>query len=315
MVGQLIISKMCCHSLLWRNTPLPSRTICVWWIILLSCNYWSLFMWSIFLSMCCVAIKNCAKTGQFKVTGGSWLKLSWRCISSSNSGIPKDSYLNHEYKLTLPGIDKLIHFIRLRGCHCHIYTEKDLARAFRQIPLDPKDGPLLGFVVNNQLYFHTRFPFGLRSPTMVCQRVTKAVIHILTTEGYLADVYIDDFYRVELPELAGVAFNRMTELFEELGLEASPAKDQLPNTQMLVLEIWFNTHDMTISVPEFRLLELTAELSHWLELEQATKHQLQVLVGKLSYVCSCVRPRRAFTSRLLNELRSCDSRCSTIPES
>ena len=181
--------------------------------------------------------------------------------------------------------------------------------------MDPKDGPLLGFVVNNQLYFHTRFPFGLRSPTMVCQRVTKAVIHILTTEGYLADVYIDDFYRVELPELAGVAFNRMTELFEELGLEASPAKDQLPNTQMLVLEIWFNTHDMTISVPEFRLLELTAELSHWLELEQATKHQLQVLVGKLSYVCSCVRPRRAFTSRLLNELRSCDSRCSTIPES
>ena len=93
------------------------------------------------------------------------------------------------------------------------------------MPLDPKDVPLLGFVVNNQLYFHTRFPFGLRSATMVCQRVTKAVIHILTTEGYLADVYIDDFYGVDLAELAGVAFQRMTELFDELGLEASPAKD------------------------------------------------------------------------------------------
>ena len=54
---------------------------------------------------------------------------------------------------------------------------------------------------------------------MVCQRVTKAVIHILTSEGYLADVYIHDFYGIETPELAGVAFNRMTELFEELGLE------------------------------------------------------------------------------------------------
>ena len=240
--------------------------------------------------------------------------LSFPDGASVNSGIPKDRYLNHEYKLTLPGVDRLIHFIRLRGYHCHIY-KKDLARAFRQIPLDPQDVPFLGFVVNNQLYFHTRFPFGLRSATMVCQRVTKAVIHILTTEGYLADVYIDDFYGVELPELAGVAFNRMTELFEELGLEASPAKDQLPNTQMLVLGIWFNTDDMTISVPEFRLLELRAELSHWLELELATKHQLQVLVGKLSYVCSCVRPGRAFMSRLLNELRSCDSRRSTIPVS
>ena len=98
----------------------------------------------------------------------------------------------------------------------------------------------------------------------------------------------------------------MTELFDELGLEASPAKDQLPNTQMLVLRIWFNTDDMTVSVPEFRLLELRAELSHCLELEQATKKKkLQVLIGKLSYVCSCVRPGRAFMSRLLNELRGC----------
>ena len=233
---------------------------------------------------------------------------------SVNSGIPKDSYLTHECKLVLPGVDRLVHFIRLRGRHCHIY-KKDLARAFRQIPLDPKDVPLLGFVVDNQLYFHTRFPFGLRSATMVCQRVAKAVIHILTSEGYLADVYIDDFYGVEIPELAGVAFNRMSELFEELGLEASPAKDQLPNTQMLVLGIWFNTDDMTISVPEFRLMELKAEISHWLNLERATKHQLQVLVGKLSYVCNCVRPGRAFMSRLLNGLRSCDSRRSSIPVS
>lgn len=108
---------------------------------------------------------------------------------SVNSGMPKDSYLNNEYKLVLPGVDRLIHFIRLRGRHCYIY-KKDLARAFRQIPLDSKDVPLLGFVVNNQLYFHKRYPFGLRSATMVCQRVTKAVIHILSTESYLADVYI-----------------------------------------------------------------------------------------------------------------------------
>lgn len=74
--------------------------------------------------------------------------LSFPEGESVNSGIPKDSYLNHEYKLTLPGVDRLSHFIRLRGCHCHIY-KKDLARAFRQIPLDPKGVPLLGFVVNN----------------------------------------------------------------------------------------------------------------------------------------------------------------------
>ena len=50
---------------------------------------------------------------------------------------------------------------------------------------------------------------------MVCQRVTEEVIHILSTEGY-----IDYFYGVEKTELAGIAFNRMTELFKELGLAA-----------------------------------------------------------------------------------------------
>ena len=84
---------------------------------------------------------------------------------SVNSGIPKDSYLDHEYKLVLPGVDRLIHFIRLRARHCRIY-KKDLGQAFRQLPLDPKDVPLLSFVVKNQHYFHTRFPFGLRSATM-----------------------------------------------------------------------------------------------------------------------------------------------------
>ena len=73
---------------------------------------------------------------------------------------------------------------------------------------------------------------------------------------------------------------------------------------------------MTISVPEFRSLELRTELSHWLELEQATKHQLQVLVGKLSYMCGCMHPGWAFMSRLLHELRSsCDSHRNAIPVS
>ena len=47
---------------------------------------------------------------------------------------------------------------------------------------------------------------------------------LLSTEGYLPDVYIDDFYGVEKTELAGIAFNRMTEWFKEQGLAASPAK-------------------------------------------------------------------------------------------
>ena len=54
---------------------------------------------------------------------------------------------------------------------------------------------------------------------------------------YKSDVYIDDFYNVEIAELVRVAINSMTELFEDLGLTASPVTNQLPNTQMLVFGI------------------------------------------------------------------------------
>ena len=62
------------------------------------------------------------------------------------------------------------------------------------------------------LYFDTRCPFGLRSSALVCQRTTRAVIHIpdiLTQEGCTADVYLDDFYGAEHPANSHFAFARL----------------------------------------------------------------------------------------------------------
>ena len=91
--------------------------------------------------------------------------------------------------------------------------KKDLKCAYRQIPVDPHDYHLLGLTVANDFYFHTRLPFGLRSATMACQRTTKAVAHILHELGLSIDVYIDDFYGAETPELAEASFLRMSHLF------------------------------------------------------------------------------------------------------
>ena len=68
-------------------------------------------------------------------------------------------FLNDSFELRLPGVDRLIEFIREKGKGCHIF-KTDLRRAFRQIPVDPADIPLLGFQVNDLLYFHVVLPFG-----------------------------------------------------------------------------------------------------------------------------------------------------------
>lgn len=66
-------------------------------------------------------------------------------------------------------------------------------------------------------FFDTRCPFGLRSPVLICQRTTRAVIHVFTNGGYTADVYLNNFYGTEHLSTASAAFERLQELFDELG--------------------------------------------------------------------------------------------------
>ena len=163
------------------------------------------------------------------------------------------------------------------------------------------------------LYFDTRCPFGLRSSALVCQRTTRAVIHVFTKEGYSADVYLDDFYRAEHPADSHLAFACLQDLFDELGLQSSPEKDCHPSKRMICLGILVDTEKMLFKVAADRLSHLKTELLQWTQFSTFTRHQLQSLLGKLSFVTACVRPGQIFMSRLLNHLRSLPSKPSCFP--
>ena len=65
----------------------------------------------------------------------------------------------------------------------------------------------------------------------------------------------------------------------------------------LVVEI--DTSAMTLTVPQFCLDELNAELHQFLEKSTYTKHVLQSLLGRLSYVSAWVRPGRVYMCHVL----------------
>ena len=163
--------------------------------------------------------------------------LSFPEGSSVNDGIRSDQYLEQFFKLRLPGIDRLVEFVNAKGRGCHVF-KKDLRRAYRQIPIDPQDYPLLGLYIDGSLFFHTALPFGLRSATMICQRTTKSVAYILNSEGISVDVYIDDFYGAEFSDSSNLSFQRMNSLFAELGLMDAPEKDTPPSHEMICLGVW-----------------------------------------------------------------------------
>ena len=48
-------------------------------------------------------------------------------------------------------------------------------------------------------------PLGLRASAIICQRTTKAVIHIFTQSGFSADIYLDGFFDAKIPVLGDTA--------------------------------------------------------------------------------------------------------------
>ena len=132
--------------------------------------------------------------------------------------------------------------------------------------------------------------FGLRSATLACQRTANAIAHIFRTvyhHGCVND--IDDFGGVEASyEDALLAFSHLEDTFTSLGLESSPKKNCPPSTRMVFLGLTHDTVVMTLEVPHDKLHQTSQLLSHWLSSPRVSKSELQSLIGKLSYVCSCL---------------------------
>ena len=66
------------------------------------------------------------------------LDLSWPWEKGVNSFIPKDEYLGQNIVLKFPTVDALVEIVVSKGSGCLMF-KKDLKRAYRQIPVDPKD--------------------------------------------------------------------------------------------------------------------------------------------------------------------------------
>ena len=121
--------------------------------------------------------------------------LSWPSGHSVNDGIPSDSYLGAPLSLRYPTIDDIVDAVVTLGRGCYLY-KRDLRKAYRQFPVDPKDYPFLGYTWNKQFYFDTVLTMRLRSAAMACQRSTAAVAWVSSQQGRVVFNYLDDFIGV-----------------------------------------------------------------------------------------------------------------------
>ena len=102
------------------------------------------------------------------------LDLSFPPGRSINDGTPKDTSVEVPFHLNLPRSADFVNLILSNRPGSFIY-KKDLKHTYRQIPVHPKDYKFLGYKLRDNYYFALVLTFGLRSPTMACQRTTTAI--------------------------------------------------------------------------------------------------------------------------------------------
>ena len=235
------------------------------------------------------------------------MDLSWPPGGVSvNDGIAKDQFMGFHRVLKFPTIDIMAKRVFELGNTAQMF-KVDLSRFFRQIPLDPGEYSLMCFTWGGKIWFDLVSPMGLRTAPAFAQRISDALKYIHNQMGFFLFNYIDDFLGAELPDQINSSFLAFKRTLRDLNVMQSTEKEVPPTQEIDCIGVLVSAHDLTLRVTPERLQALWVELNSWLGRTTATLRDLQVLIGKLQFVCACVKPGRLFLSRILRVLKKSPS--------
>jgi hypothetical protein len=156
-----------------------------------------------------------------------------------NISVSKNSYVGTPFHLKLPTTDHICQALNMLGKNIKIF-KVDLARAFRQLHVDPFDIKYLGLSWRERFYVDVCMPFGYRNGTLACVRVTDAILYILAQHGIFVFNYIDDLIGLAPDSVANTHFNFTLNLLNSLGFVISNSKTVAPTYVATCLGITFN---------------------------------------------------------------------------
>ena len=236
------------------------------------------------------------------------MDLSWPHGVSINDGIQMETYVDGPAHIRLPTVEYMEGRLLTLGRGAFMY-KTDLARGYRQLRVDPRDWPLLGFRNKGHYYVDICPPFGLRTSALCMQRTTEAISWMHGKQGYISKPYLDDFGGAEATrEKAGEALGVLQKIMRELGVVEAINKICLPTQRIVWLGLLYDSIEMKISIPEVKLEEIMKELKEWEGKTRATQREMQRLLGLLQFVAGVSPPARVFTNRMLENMRDMPKR-------
>lgn len=236
------------------------------------------------------------------------IDLSYPHGEAVNDGIKTEDYFGSDISYSLPTIGDLVTLIQHHGKGAYLW-KADLARAYRQLRIDPLDTPLLGITFNDAVYLDLCPSFGCRTSSAACQRVSNALAFIMAKEGHTILAYLDNYASCHASHhQASIGFQGFIATTERLGLDLARHKCVAPTHVIEWLGYTIDSRNMTVSIPKEKMQDFVKECTSWLNKRKASKTAIQSLVGKMNFIANCVTQGRRFMSRVLAALRAMGER-------
>ena len=174
----------------------------------------------------------------------------------------------------------------------------DVARAFRNLRVDPADAFKFGIHWNNKFYLDIVVAFGWVHGSASFQMTSDAILYMMANENSSIFAYIDDFVIVAPQDDAMRQFTKLSELFQELGPPMNPDKVCPPTRTLTCLGITIDLDNNSLSIEKHKLAEICRECIEVRSRSTLTRRKFQSLLGKLIYLHKVIKPARIFVNRI-----------------
>ena len=232
------------------------------------------------------------------------LNLSHPHGNSVNDSVPRDRFDGKHFTHRFPSVYTIVGKIcDLRDCDPVLY-KIDVARAFRNIRVDPVDAVKLGIHWKDQYFLDLCVAFGWAHGSAAFQRVSDAIVYIMRRHGYDLVAYIDDYIGVAPASSAESQFLFLSDLLTRLGLPMNPDKRVPPCKALTCLGIHIDINASSLSIDHAKLQSIHNECLQVSAHKYLSKKRYQSLLGKLIYLHKCVVPARIFVNRILELFRN-----------
>lgn len=235
---------------------------------------------------------------------GKWrliLDLSHPPGYSVNDGIAKELAT-----LQYASVDDAARIISHLGKDAKL-AKIDIAHAYRNIPVHPRDWHLLGMEWEGRTYIDKALPFGLRSAPKIFSAVSDTFEWILSQNGVSACLhYLDDFLTMGERQSDECKQNLEAILSwcRTLGIPVADHKVEGPTSELVFLGIEFSTSDMIMRLPDEKLQRLKHTIGDWLNRKAAKKREILSIIGELVHAAKVVSAGRIFIRRMINTAHS-----------